>query len=136
MQENLKKKAPPSVMALAYLGDARHALYVRRMLISRGIQKSKELNSEALLFVTAEAQARAFSKIEHELGEEELACFKRAFNSGHLNRPKHASLKEYRTATGFEAVIGLLEWQGDSQRLEYLLDLAHSEEKERTQNDD
>ena len=128
MQAEIKDKAPPSVMALAYLGDARHALYVRRMLIERGIEKSKGLNSAALEYVTAEAQARNFSRIEDELTEEERAIFKRAFNSGHLNRPKHASIKEYRTATGFEAVIGLLEWRGDSERLEYLLNLAHREE--------
>ena len=130
MQEEMKRKALPTVMALSYLGDARHSLYVRRMLVGRGIAKSKELNALALEYVTAEAQSRAFSKIENELTEEEKATFKRAFNSGHLNRPKHASLKEYRTATGFEAVIGLLEWQGDGERLEYLLNLAHREEND------
>ena len=130
MQEETKRAQLPSVMALSYLGDARHSLYVRRMLVGRGIAKSKELNALALEYVTAEAQSRAFSKIENELTEEEKATFKRAFNSGHLNRPKHASLKEYRTATGFEAVIGLLEWQGDGERLEYLLNLAHREEND------
>lgn len=129
MQAETKSKAIPSVMALAYLGDARHSLYVRRMLVEGGIAKSKELNEKALLYVTAEAQAGLFSKIENELSEEERATFKRAFNSGHLNRPKHASLKEYRTATGFEAVIGLLEWRKDTERLEYLLSLAHREDK-------
>lgn len=117
-------------MALSYLGDARHSLYIRRMLVTRGIAKSKELNQKALEYVTAEAQARAYLRIESELCEEEKATFKRAFNSGHLNRPKHASLKEYRTATGFEAVIGMLEWLGDTARLEYLLNLAHREEKD------
>ena len=133
MQEETKRAPLPSVMALSYLGDARHSLYVRRMLVERGIAKSKELNATALEYVTAEAQARAFSKIESELTEDERATFKRAFNSGHLNRPKHASLKEYRTATGFEAVIGMLEWLGDAQRLEYLLNLAHREEKDNDQ---
>lgn len=128
MQAETKRHAPPSVMALAYIGDARHSLYVRRILVEGGVQKPKELNSLALEYVTAEAQSRAFLKIEEELTEEERATFKRAFNSGHLNRPKHASLKEYRTATGFEAVIGLLEWQGNGARLEYLLDLAHRKE--------
>ncbi len=128
MQAETKRHAPPSVMALAYIGDARHSLYVRRILVEGGVQKPKELNSLALEYVTAEAQARAFLKIEEELTEEERATFKRAFNSGHLNRPKHASLKEYRTATGFEAVIGLLEWQGNGARLKYLLDLAHRKE--------
>ena len=129
MQAETKRKTPPSVMALAYLGDARHSLYVRRMLVESGIAKPKELNEKALLYVTAEAQSKLFSKIENELSEEEKATFKRAFNSGHLNRPKHASLKEYRVATGFEAVIGLLEWQKDELRLEYLLNLAHREDE-------
>ena len=130
MQEETKRAQLPSVMALSYLGDARHSLYIRRMLVTRGIAKSKELNQKALEYVTAEAQAKAYLRIESELSEEEKATFKRAFNSGHLNRPKHASLKEYRTATGFEAVIGMLEWLGDTARLEYLLNLAHREEKD------
>ena len=130
MQAQTNRNAPPSVMALAYLGDARHALYVRKMLVKRGISKSKELNAKALEYITAEAQARLFERIKDEFSEDENGVFKRAFNSSHLNKPKHASGKEYRTATGFEAVIGMLEWQGDEERLEYLLDLMHREEKE------
>ena len=130
MQAETTAKSLPSVMALSYLGDARHALYVRKMLVGRGISRSKELNAMALEYVTAEAQARLFLRIEGELSEEEKAVFKRAFNSGHLNKPKHASGKEYRTATGFEAVIGMLEWQGNFDRLEYLLDLMHDRGEE------
>ena len=44
--------------------------------------------------------------------------------------PKHAKLAEYRLATGFEALIGMLEWLGDVERLEYLLKTAHTEIKE------
>ena len=134
MQEETKRAQLPSVMALSYLGDARHSLYIRRMLVTRGIAKSKELNQKALEYVTAEAQAEAYLRIESELSEEEKATFKRAFNSGHLNRPKHASLKEYRTATGFEAVIGMLEWIGDEERLEELLTIAHGGQKNDQEN--
>ena len=42
----------PSVGALAYLGDAYHSLYVRRALVSRGLTRSKDLNAEALRYVT------------------------------------------------------------------------------------
>ena len=119
----------PSVAALAYLGDARHALYVRRMLISRGICKSGELNKASLAYVTAEAQANMFRKIEGELTPEERDVFKRASNSTHLNKPKHASGQDYRFATGFEAVVGMLEWLGDDGRLEYLLNLSHREDE-------
>lgn len=117
----------PSVAALSYLGDACHSLYVRRMLVARGITKSSELNKAALLFVTAEAQARMYERIEALLLDDEREVFRRAFNSTHLNRPKHASITEYRIATGFEAVLGMLYWIDDKERLDMLLDTAHTE---------
>ena len=118
----------PSVAALAYIGDARHSLYVRRMLVARGITKSSDLNREALLYVTAEAQAKIYEKIAPYLTEDEQDVFRRASNSTHLNRPKHASGRDYRYATGFEAVIGMLEWTGDDERLEFLLNKSHAED--------
>lgn len=127
MHEGLIGASLPTVAALAYLGDARHALYVRRMLVNRGICKSGELNEAALSYVTAEAQAAMMRKIEPLLLEDERDVYRRAANSGHLNRPKHASAADYRAATGFEAVIGMLEWIGDSERLELLLRTAHEE---------
>ena len=39
MHEGLIGAALPTTAALAYLGDARHAIYVRRMLIEKGICK-------------------------------------------------------------------------------------------------
>ena len=120
----------PSVAALSYLGDARHALYVRRMLVGRGISKSADLNKWALSYVTAEAQAKMYEKIKDELTQSESDVFRRASNTTHLNRPKHASGKEYRLATGFEAVVGMLTWLGDEERLEYLLDKSHKEDRE------
>ena len=118
----------PSAAALAYIGDARHSLYVRRMLVSRGLTKSSDLNREALRYVTAEAQARMYERIAPYLTEDELDVFRRASNSTHLNRPKHASGRDYRHATGFEAVIGMLEWTGDADRLEFLLNKSHTED--------
>ena len=118
----------PSVMALAYLGDARHALYVREMLVKRGLSKSGDLNRESLRYVTAEAQAEMYRKIEDMLLDDEREVFRRAANSPHLNRPKHASVTDYRHATGFEAVIGMLHYIGDEERLELLLTAAHSSE--------
>jgi ribonuclease-3 family protein len=114
----------PPVLALVFLGDARHSLFVRRMLVSRGIAKSGELNALAQGYVTAEAQAKAFLKIEAHLSAEELGVFKRAFNSTHLNKPKRASGKDYRTATGFEAVIGMLDYLNENERIEELLAIA------------
>ena len=130
MSSEIKAAALPSVGALAYLGDSRHSLFVRKMLIARGLTKSADLNKAALSFVTAEAQAKMYEKIAHLLTEDEAATFKRAANSTHLNKPRHASGRDYRLATGFEAVIGMLYWMGDEERLEYLLKISHSEVNE------
>lgn len=127
MHEKVLGTQLPSVAALAYLGDARHSLYVRRMLVGRGISKSGELNRLSLGYVTAEAQAGMYRRIESVLSDDERDVFRRASNSGHLNKPKHASVADYRHATGFEAVIGMLTWLGDEDRIEELLELAHKE---------
>lgn len=127
MHDSIIGASLPTTAALAYLGDARHGLYVRRMLVEKGICKAGELNAASLSYVTAEAQARMMRKIEPLLLDDERDLYKRAANSGHLNRPKHASAADYRAATGFEAVIGMLEWIGDSERLNMLLDAAHEE---------
>ena len=67
MHDELIGAALPTTAALAYLGDARHALYVRRMLVERGICKSGELNEASLSYVTAEAQARMMRRMQSSL---------------------------------------------------------------------
>ena len=134
MHEKIIGTALPSVAALAYLGDARHSLYVREMLVRRGISKSGELNKLSLAYVTAEAQAAMYRKIENLLEEDERDVFRRASNSTHLNCPKRASITDYRYATGFEALIGMLHYVGDEQRLSELLDIAHKEDENDTEN--
>ena len=118
----------PSVAALSYLGDARHSLYVRHMLVLRGISKSGELNRIALSYVTAEAQADAYRRVADMLADDERDVYRRASNSTHLNKPKHASIADYRAATGFEAVLGMLTYLGDEERITELLDAAYKDE--------
>ncbi|MBR2930872.1 MAG: ribonuclease III [Clostridia bacterium] len=118
----------PSVMALAYLGDARHSLYVRDMLVREGLSKSRDLNRESLEYVTAPRQAEAFRRIEDMLEPDERDVYRRAANSTHLNRPKSATGQDYRSATGFEAVIGMLYYLGDEERIKELLSAAYAEE--------
>lgn len=124
MHEKIVGTALPSVAALSYLGDATHSLYVRKMLVARGMSKSADLNREALGYVTAEAQAEAMRRIEPYLLDDERDVYRRASNSTHLNKPRHAKIADYRAATGFEAVVGMLEWIGDRERLDELMRLA------------
>ena len=120
----------PSVQSLSFLGDAVHSLYVRRMLIEKGHCKSGDLNVWAQKYVTAEAQAEMLRRVKPMLLEDEVDVCRRASNSTHLNRPKHAKAADYRAATGFEAVLGMLEWIGDRERLDEILKTAHMEDIE------
>ena len=129
MHDRILGTSLPTVQALSYLGDAVHSLYVRQMLLRRGLCKSGDLNRESLRYVTAEAQAQMYRRIEPLLLEDERDVYRRAANSSHLNKPKRASVSDYRTATGFEAVIGMLYWIKDEDRLFALLDEAHKEDE-------
>ena len=123
----------PSVAALAFLGDAVHSAYIREMLVRSGISHAGELNRLSLHYVTAEEQARAFRKVEGILTEYERDLYRRAANSKHLSRPHHASLAEYRIATGFEAILGMHRFVGNEDRIRELLSLSVAEEsKENT----
>ena len=126
----------PSVAALSFLGDAVHALYVRQMLVARGISKSGDLNREALCYVTAEEQAKQAALILPHLTEEEHDVFRRAHNSSHLNKPKRAKIMDYRAATGFEAVLGMLYFISDNERLDFILKIAHDERNSENDTED
>ena len=121
-----------STAALAYLGDSVWELSVRQMLVEKGIADSATLNREALGYVTAKAQAAAVKRILGVLSEEEQAIYKRGRNIGHTNVPKHATVSEYRMATGLEALFGYLFLEGRSERIMELFALAFEEGEQQT----
>ncbi len=112
-------------MTLAYLGDSVMELYIRGKLVRSGITRAGELNTRAHEMVRASGQARAFHHIEGMLTEEECDYFRRGRNSTHLSAPRSATISEYRTATGFEAVLGYLHLCGRTERIEELLSAAY-----------
>ena len=113
--------------ALAYLGDSVLETLIREALIMKGLVKSAHLNKEALNYVTAVNQSKAFFRIEPLLTEDELAIFKRGKNCSHLNIPKSASALEYKTATGFEAIFGYLHLTKSTERMSELFREAYPE---------
>ena len=116
-----------STAALAYLGDSVIELCVREMLVKRGVSSAKNLNSAALRFVKAEAQADAVMKILPILTEEENAAYRRGRNIGHTNTPKSATVGQYRLATGFESLFGYLKLLGKEDRINELFLLAYED---------
>ncbi len=116
-----------SAAALAYLGDSVIELCVRQMLVEKGVSSAKNLNSTALLFVKAEAQADAMKIILPTLSEEENGAYRRGRNIGHTNVPKSATVGQYRMATGMEALFGYLYLKGEKERINELFSLAYEE---------
>ena len=110
-------------------------LCVRTMLVKKGVSSSKRLNSAALQYVTARAQAQAASRILPVLTEEENAVYHRGRNIGHTNVPKSASVAEYRMATGFEALFGYLHLAGRKERIDELFSLAYESEDNTNKGD-
>lgn len=114
-----------STAALAYFGDSVIELLVRRRLVEQGHSSSKSLNNYARAFVSASAQAAAMERLLPQLSEEEAAVFRRGRNSGHTNTPKSATVAEYRSATGMEALFGYLYLTGGEARAAELFDIAY-----------
>ena len=118
-------KAPAQlpILNLAYIGDTVLDLYVRTMLVSDVDARVHELHLMSAKRVCAGGQAQAFRRIEPMLSEEELGIYKRGRNSHMGTVAKNASIADYRTATGLEALIGYLFLCGRDDRLTELMKL-------------
>lgn len=96
-------------LVMAFLGDAVYELHVREYLINKGISKVKELQSEAIKYVSATSQRRILEELINRefLTEEELVIVNRGRNaSSHSN--KTTDIITYKKATGLECLIGYL----------------------------
>lgn len=123
---NEKENRLLSAQALAYMGDCVIELCVRSLLLERGLARSKDLNREALRYVSAVAQAEAIERILPLLSEEEAGVYRRARNSGHLqNVPQSATVGQYRAATGMEALFGYLYLCGELPRVRELFRVGY-----------
>lgn len=109
-------------LVLAFVGDSVQQLYVRTRLAAGSTKKAGELHKLAVREVKAVAQADILLKLLPALTEEEMDIYKRARNSKPSTIAKHASVIEYKMASGFEAVLGFLYLTGRSERLAQMLD--------------
>lgn len=106
---------------LAYIGDAVYEVIVREALINQGFQKVDNLHKEAIKYTSAVGQKQALDIIREFLTEEEEIIFRRGRNASTDRKAKNASLADYRTATGFEAIIGFLYLEKRQDRLSELM---------------
>ena len=116
-----------SPLALAYIGDAVYELIVRTMVISHGSIQVNKMHKKSASLVNAGTQAEMIRLMMEELTEEETAVYKRGRNAESVTTAKHATVVDYRTATGFEALCGYLYLMGRLERLVTLI--SHGFEK-------
>ncbi|MFR4782037.1 MAG: ribonuclease III domain-containing protein [Pilosibacter sp.] len=67
--------------------------------------------------------------IEGDLTEEEHAVYKRGRNAKSFSMAKNATMKDYRMATGFEALMGYLYLSGRTERMVDLVALAMTKDR-------
>ena len=111
-----------SPLALAYIGDAVYELLIWTRVVSRGSVQVNKMHKKSASLVKAEAQADLIKALMDELTEEELAVYKRGRNAKSVTMARHATMTDYRMATGLEALVGYLYLQGEYKRL---LELVH-----------
>lgn len=113
-----------SSLSLAFVGDSVYEMFIRTKILSSGNRPARELHKIAVGYVKAEAQSRAVLSILDGLTEEETDIYKRGRNTNIHTVPKHADIKDYRQATGLEALVGYLYITGQQERLIEILELA------------
>ena len=124
-------KKDPKMLAplvLAYIGDTVYDLFVRTYLVNNSDASVHTLHLKTAKKVCAAAQSASFRRIEGMLTEDELMIYKRGRNSHLGSIPKNASVADYRTATGLEALIGFLYLDGQDARLMEIMETLLKEE--------
>jgi ribonuclease-3 family protein len=114
---NPRDPALLSPAVLAYIGDTVFDLFVRTYYLETTDQTAHGLHMSSALRVCAKAQAESFFKVEPHLSEQELSVYKRGRNAHLGTVPKNAKIADYRTATGFEALLGYLYLSKQEKRL-------------------
>lgn len=138
MEESIKKSDPAreiretfgiegkdvrsfSPLTLAFLGDSVYEIVIRTMVVTKANASPNQLNRRSSALAKAGTQAKLAHLLEAELTQEELAVWKRGRNAHSATRAKNATVTDYRTATGLEALMGYLYLQGRTDRILELL---------------
>ena len=110
---------------LAYIGDAYFELYTRQKLVnlygdSINMNDLHKINTN---LVCAKSQSKYIDNLieNNILNEKELDIYKRSRNLHTNTKSKNSPVRDYRKATGFEALIGYLYLNNDLDRLNQIL---------------
>lgn len=110
-----------SPLILAYIGDGIYEVIVRTVIVDEANRQVNKIHKAASNLVKAETQAKMIHLIMDDLTEDEVKIYKRGRNAKAVTRAKNASMSDYRTATGFEALMGWLYLTSQSERMMMLI---------------
>ena len=114
-------------LQLALVGDGVYELFIRNYILSENIElTAHKIHVKAIGYVKAKSQAVIMHEIEDKLTENESYIYKRGRNAKSATVPKNADVRDYRMATGFEALVGYLYLIGDTERFEFIFNTALS----------
>ena len=117
-----------SPLTLAYIRDGVYELNIRTILVKKGNCPVNRLHKKASSLVKAGAQSAIMEVIEEELTPEELSVYRRGRNAHSPTMAKHATMADYRRATGFEALMGYLYLKEDYTRMLTLVRMGIGED--------
>ena len=124
-QQDLRSYSP---LTLAYIGDGVYELIIRTILVKKGNCPVNRLHKKASSLVKAGAQSAIMEVIEEKLTPEELSVYRRGRNAHSPTMAKHATMADYRRATGFEALMGYLYLKEDYTRMLTLVRMGIGED--------
>lgn len=124
-EQDLRSYSP---LTLAYIGDGVYELIIRTILVKKGNCPVNRLHKKASSLVKAGAQSAIMEVIEEKLTPEELSVYRRGRNAHSPTMAKHATMADYRRATGFEALMGYLYLKEDYTRMLILVRMGIGED--------
>jgi len=110
-----------SPLTLAYVGDCAYEMVVRTIVVGRGERTVNTMHKHTCRYVNAGAQKELLEILSEQLTETEQSVVRRGRNAKSHSVAKHASVADYRKATGFEALCGYWYLTGQEERMVSLL---------------
>ena len=109
-----------SSFSLSYLGDAFFELWCRQKILQR-LKNRRLVHLHVVQWVRCQTQAQLAQLIYPLLNTKEEIIYRQGRNSKIISPPKHAVIKDYRAATGFECLVGYWYLEEQKKRFEELM---------------
>ena len=109
-----------SSFSLSYLGDAFFELWCRQKILQR-LKNSRLVHLHVVQWVRCQTQAQLAQLIYPLLDTKEEIIYRQGRNSKIISPPKHAVIKDYRSATGFECLVGYWYLKEQTKRFEEIM---------------